>query len=324
MQKSAFYRILLRWLRQFWSSLLDEFSLSDLNFTPTVLVASILRFGKLFCVVIGSYALMRFVLLQTFFKNEAVLQSIYQAQKEGWFEIIFLVLLSMILTTTVIRLFKPVRFSATASGICSIGFVLYAVEKYNLTTFKFLSSDTIHQDYFVILALPPMTEIVLRVTYSLLRKKLRNRSIFFENQPIEKDNEDKTTRSGATALIARQLNRSYFEHSYSIGVVGDWGVGKTSFFKSLKPKIKDAIIIHFNPWLSMGRNSLLQEFIESLKDELGSYDRTLVFDLDKYLKSLVELEAQTKTSFTKVIQDLTTTKHSSCAEFAQVQKAIKV
>jgi len=323
MKRNAFFRIFLRWFGQFWSSLLDEFSLNDLNFTATSLVATILRFTKLFCVILVSYALLRFTLLHTLFESKAVLESINQAHEERWFETIFLALLLTILVTSIIRIFRPIRFSATASWICLIGFLFYVVEKYRLGTFEFLSSDIINQDYLMILALPPLTELVLRVTYSFLRKKLRNRSIFLENQPIEKDNEDKTTRSGATALIARQLNRSYFEHSYSIGVVGDWGVGKTSFFKNLKPKIENAIIIHFNPWLSTGRNSLLQEFIESLKDELVSYDKTLEFDLDKYLNSLTELESQTKTSFTKVIQDLTTTKHSSGAEFLQVQKAIK-
>lgn len=219
----------------------------------------------------------------------------------------------------------PVRLSYNEVALYLIAFIFFFVEKYCIKEFDFLKSKIFNFDYFFIFIFPPVLEILFRILYALSRSIPVNRSIFQENSPIENWSDDKTTRKLAIDLVAEELNNSYFKNSYSIGIAGNWGVGKTSFIRVLEEKIKkDSIVIHFNPWLSVGRNSLVHEFIESLKTELARYDTSIAKNLDRYLKSLVEIEKHTKTDFSSITATIFFPESSSRGELQKIRRAIKL
>lgn len=327
--KATYFRLIKRKARHAGASLACEFGISGKPH-PARVVSEILKYTKILIAALVTYVLYRYLLLSALTPerlktDETVLhQVVDQVYDQNFFELIFLIALTGLVTSSVIRFVRPIRFTATLHWIMLGCFGLYLLEKYHLHDFKFFTSKVFKLDYCLFLGLPLMLEVILRIYYALRKPKLVNASLFLENRPIRDDDEDKTTRKLTTNLIAKHINQAPFSQSYSIGIVGDWGVGKTSFFNSLEIKIsKSTIIIHFNPWLSTGKNSLLQEYIDSLKDELGQYDKSLSAELDSYLNSLIELEKNAKTNITGMIDNMFRSTHSSSVELEKVKRSIE-
>ncbi len=95
-----------------------------------------------------------------------------------------------------------------------------------------------------------------------------------------------------TTTILNTLEKDH--HTFAIGIVGEWGAGKTSFFKMMKASedIKNgkAIYIDFNPWLNHQNKDIVGNFFAELKEVLGERDSKLSFQLDQYVKQLTTLD----------------------------------
>jgi hypothetical protein len=305
------------------SLFLQEFDLKDPKLTQIQnLVDQIFHLSWIFFVLTTSYIVLRslFLNIPSSIGLSEILDSIYQ---QGWLEVLFLIVLSAQITTVILRLFLPIRISSKFCWLSLMAFALCFIEQNSLHDFYFFKAKTFKVDYFYLFLLPPTSELMLRLLYVFARKTSINASLFGENQPIQQAHEDKTTRRFAIDVLAEQIKKSFFNSSYSIGIIGDWGVGKTSYIRILEKKVThNAIIIHFNPWLSTGRNSLIAQFIESLKEELCKYDKSIGPSLDNYLLSLVELEKTTKTNIGNLFKNILTQQKSSASEFTDIKKSI--
>ena len=64
--------------------------------------------------------------------------------------------------------------------------------------------------------------------------------------------------------IQNYFNRS--NNCLTIGLMGEWGSGKTSILNMTEDYLKDSkiIIIKFNPWLYSSYNQLVQQFFDEL------------------------------------------------------------
>jgi hypothetical protein len=306
-------------------NLAREFNMHSFPPRSTQIVNWVHRFTQSAVVILLTYVFLRFLLLKRILGDEASNLVIFQMNRQSWFDLILIILLAGFIVTTVIRIFVPIRFSSKVMWICVTGFGLYLIETYWLNDIQFLHSRIIpgHPHYFALLIVPPVTEVIFRIYHALKKKRIVNHSLFIENQPAQNKQGGKSTRDALVTLVATHLNKAYFERSYSIGLVGNWGVGKTTFLDALRSNLSNCVVIEFNPWLSTGKNSLLQEFIESLKENLAHYDKSISFELDKYLASLVELEKTTRTGITTFVKNLTISDHSSNTEFKRVSHAIE-
>ena len=79
------------------------------------------------------------------------------------------------------------------------------------------------------------------------------------------------------------------ERAFSLGIVGSWGYGKSSFFHFIKNKInKDHrfIVMDFNPRSSKNIGYIQEDFLNGLRDVLQPYYSNLTWKFEEYARSL--------------------------------------
>jgi hypothetical protein len=78
--------------------------------------------------------------------------------------------------------------------------------------------------------------------------------------------------------------------SFAIGIIGQWGSGKTTFIETLESSLKtekDVIQIRFNPWASGNSTGITAIFFETLAIKLSEYDGSLKKKVLSYSKELI-------------------------------------
>ena len=86
--------------------------------------------------------------------------------------------------------------------------------------------------------------------------------------PITKSSDDKLNRQSFAESLANVLLQSSFPTSFTVGLYGAWGSGKTSLLnmviEQVKSKNSDVIILRFNPWLCSDPKQLITQFFKQL------------------------------------------------------------
>lgn len=93
--------------------------------------------------------------------------------------------------------------------------------------------------------------------------------MFYSDRPINSGNEDKLNRKGFARLLARTLVNLDSKDTFTVGLFGKWGCGKTSLVNMTLEEIeniqaedelkKEIIIVHFEPWNFTDTNQLLTQ-----------------------------------------------------------------
>ena len=97
---------------------------------------------------------------------------------------------------------------------------------------------------------------------------------FYEDKAIQTKDEDLYGRNRLVENIAKVIEaKTKDEHSsFTIGVYGSWGEGKTSVLNLLKEKfngIENVYQCSFNPWMLSDQESIMQEFFVVLQHSLN-------------------------------------------------------
>ena len=111
--------------------------------------------------------------------------------------------------------------------------------------------------------------------------------MFYSDRPIINSEEDKLNRSSFAKALAKSFAEFNTTDTFSIGLYGKWGSGKTSLINMLIseletqqmniPEEKRIIIINFEPWNFSNTNQLLTQFFIRLSNELrGKNDKNLL------------------------------------------------
>lgn len=86
--------------------------------------------------------------------------------------------------------------------------------------------------------------------------------------PITKATEDKLNRVDFAKSLAKTISRYSFPSSFTIGLYGEWGSGKTSLVNMVLEAVEDidenTIIIRFNPWLCSDPKQLITQFFKQM------------------------------------------------------------
>lgn len=106
--------------------------------------------------------------------------------------------------------------------------------------------------------------------------------IFNPDRPIKFPHEDSLNRKGFAKYIAKAILESQTKDSLVIGLLGEWGSGKTSlvnmtidYINTISDSLEQdekPIIIYFNPWNFSGQNQLISQFFNKLSFTLGRLD----------------------------------------------------
>lgn len=172
--------------------------------------------------------------------------------------------------------------------------------KWAFVTFKIGSTKVA---YATILTIPIILFLILSIVNYNKAKKNKSlpkskKNIFQNDDPIIEIGEDKLeSTSVADSLYFILLNERHGK-SFSIGLVGPWGNGKSSVIHLTDKKIKEEvkkrsienlIIIHFLPYLNHKEEDIINEFFTILSKELANYSGKLSDQILKYAEKLTSL-----------------------------------
>jgi len=106
------------------------------------------------------------------------------------------------------------------------------------------------------------------------------------------------TKKYISVLAEKLLATNIDEHSFAVGVTGEWGVGKTTFLDTLKEEIKNkADIVEFNPWLCRTPQQVTHDFFNSLREQLSPIYSILSNSIKEYAKLLNNITISSNQTF---------------------------
>ena len=124
-----------------------------------------------------------------------------------------------------------------------------------------------------------------------------NDSEFCDDSPKIFLSEDILERTALAYSVIRGVKNYNSNQVFSIGIVGEWGVGKTSFMNFIEEAFVDNdkyVIVKFNAWLNLSTNSLIKDFFNTLESKIEMQSITLSKELKKYGKKALSLVNNSK------------------------------
>jgi hypothetical protein len=86
--------------------------------------------------------------------------------------------------------------------------------------------------------------------------------------PITKSTEDTLNRGSFAKSLAKTISQYSFSSSFTIGLYGEWGSGKTSLVNMVLESVenidRDTVIVRFNPWLCSDPKQLITQFFKQM------------------------------------------------------------
>lgn len=101
---------------------------------------------------------------------------------------------------------------------------------------------------------------------------------YYDDNPITDTDRDRLNRKGFAQTLAKSILNLQTNSTFTIGLYGAWGCGKTSIVNMIENEIKTLqsaidekeklIIVHFEPWNFSNCDQLLSQFFVRLSNEL--------------------------------------------------------
>jgi len=199
--------------------------------------------------------------------------------------------------------FHEVYFAATIS--VSILFFYKEAGKLDWTFHK----DEILNQHFIWYLLIPLFLFLLLFVFKLIsrhfikpfRDNSENTNEFKNDDPIFKIDDD---RLGYLPIIKRLsgiLVTEKHKKSFSVGLIGPWGNGKSSVINLLKDNVENhkflkdfnnkekPVVVHFLPYLNHKEDDIINEFFIALSDKLSKYNGKLSNQIVNYSQKLTDL-----------------------------------
>lgn len=104
--------------------------------------------------------------------------------------------------------------------------------------------------------------------------------MYYSDKPIASKGDDQLGRNGFAALLAQSLLNLNTQDTFTVGLFGKWGSGKTSIVNMMLSEIEEQqkecqdseklIVVHFEPWNFSSTDQLLSQFFIRLSNEFRS------------------------------------------------------
>lgn len=117
--------------------------------------------------------------------------------------------------------------------------------------------------------------------------------MYYSDKPIQNVNEDSLGRANFSKILARTLFNLKTTDTFTVGLYGKWGTGKTSIvnmaLQELEILQKDepnkTVIIHFEPWQFHDSKQLLNQFLIRLANEFKNKKDKNMNDIGRALQT---------------------------------------
>lgn len=134
--------------------------------------------------------------------------------------------------------------------------------------------------------------ILVNILWFLLKKEQAkpNLNFFVEDTPTDNDS---IGRKVFAQNLVEQLHSQTFTEAFTVGILGEWGAGKSQFMKYMRKELdekSDVIYLDFSPWLQSHNTKLvvIQHFFEALAEKYKPYSSALSKQLNSYQHKLFE------------------------------------
>lgn len=117
---------------------------------------------------------------------------------------------------------------------------------------------------------------------------------FIEDNAVTSPEEDHFKRTIVAAEIARLILLTNNRKSMAIGILGEYGSGKTSFLNLINVELENEQVlkIAFNPWSAGNPDSIRREFFDLLAREVAGLDRKISSAIYSYGRKLSSFDAR--------------------------------
>lgn len=172
-------------------------------------------------------------------------------------------------------------------------------------------SGVAYSDFF---GFPIVTILIVQIALLCERKNTNNGNcILDKDEPIEDDEEDAFGYGSIINEILSDLKMmDLSKRSYSIGIEGEWGMGKSSFFNLFKQRLekdeKDSIVVTFNPRSSAKLDDIQNDFFNKFAEALEPYHYGISRDMSRYQDALQLPEDNFVLRLLRLLPSLTTSR----------------
>lgn len=186
----------------------------------------------------------------------------------------------------------------------TVSFMLIPIVLYSFFRFSkhspyqfasFWDSSICYLDPIVLLGIVIIISFIIQ-QYEKQKKHGRDKQFkgingFNVDSPIDKSEQDLFNMD---SLVKRIVNNIAYtdvkDRAFSIGLVGEWGDGKTSLMNLIEEEIQkeqlDFILVHFNPRASKKADFIQEDFLDELKQSVKPYHSGIDRAIDKYAIAL--------------------------------------
>jgi len=136
--------------------------------------------------------------------------------------------------------------------------------------------------------------LLLIATYKSYKEPLAippTRYSFIDDTPSLVNYVDGYSRAGYAKEITFHINKTTTESSFAIGIIGEWGSGKTDFLMRLKQDLKentDNHVFDFNPWRVSKPEAIIEEFFKTLSTEIKPFNQSITGKIKDYSKRILQ------------------------------------
>lgn len=186
-----------------------------------------------------------------------------------------------------------VYYLTLRNEVFSIGELSFSFGQYSGSILEYLGLSLKYYDLFVltivIFGLVNIYNCIVHILFEENNIK-RDKGLLWNNDnPIENNSHDKFFRTRLAENIAEQITKYGDEkNSFSIGVVGEWGSGKSTFLSQIKnalgsyPDNENNLFINFNPWQYADETNLTKAFLIEVEMKLRSHT-LLIGNINDYI-----------------------------------------
>jgi len=216
--------------------------------------------------------------------------------RSTWLDWLFIFVTVSLTVIVYEKWIKAKKVVATRTvGILLIPIGLYAYFRfYDNTQYDFASYWGGPFSYLDGLALVGASIVILFICQKFKKSELENQNgiHFFElDAPI---NNAAADMFHMDSLVNRIVNFITFtdvkDSAFSMGIVGDWGDGKSSLMNLVEEKLRsehnEFLIVHFNPRSSKKAAFIQEDFLDSLKQSLAPQHSGIDYTIDRYAVAL--------------------------------------
>lgn len=175
--------------------------------------------------------------------------------------------------------------------------IVYSYYRLFDSTFVFWGIDIrdVHFAYLDVLFLPLLLLVIYKIFYRYSSNGNDKRSVILHDDAISKPQED---IFGYVTIAKRLLDDlksvDVSKHSFSVGIAGQWGTGKSSFLNLLESEINKTgnIVVRFYPRSSSRVELIQDDFMCTFSDVLGEYHTGFARITSRYVKALKLFEGE--------------------------------